>query len=107
VVLVGNTRFLVPAITQAIVDQGIVLVYFRNTGATTSWSALPYSEAGNTLILQAFGVGYVDLKANFAANGLDIRVVVIPGTSLTNLMLHNPGLNLNNYSQVASAVGIN
>jgi hypothetical protein len=107
VFLVGNTRFLVPAITQAIVDQGIVLVYFRNTGTTTSWNPLPYSESGNTLNLQSYGVGYVDLKSNFTSSGLDIRVVIIPGTSLTTLMAHNPGLNLNNYDQVAKAIGIN
>lgn len=107
VFLVGNTRFLVPAITQDIVDKGIVLVYFRLTGATTSWNALPYSESGNTLNLQTYGVGYVDLKSNFTSSGLDIRVVVVPGTSLTTLMAHNPGLNLNNYDQVAKAIGTN
>jgi hypothetical protein len=107
VFMVGNTRFLVPAITQIIVDQGIVLVYFRNTGATTSWNPLPYSESGNMLNLQAFGVGYIDLKSNFTSSGLDIRVVIIPGTMLTTLMARNPGLNLNNYDQVAKAIGIN
>lgn len=107
VFLAGNTRFLVPAITQDIVNQGIVLVYFRNTGTTTAWFSLPYSESGNTLNISTYGVGYVDLKSNFTSTGLDIRVVIIPGTSLTNLMLHNPGLNLNNFSQVAAAIGIN
>lgn len=107
VYLAGSTRFLVPAITQTIVDQGLILVYFRNAGVSTSWFALPYSEGSNTLNLQAYGVGYVDLKASFTATGLDIRVVVVPGTALTPLMLHNPGLNLNNYSQVAAAIGVN
>lgn len=106
-VLAGNTRFLVPAINQAIVDQGIILVYFRNTNTSGSWFALPYSESGNTLNVQGYGVGYVDLKSNFAAAGFDIRIVVIAGTSLTNLMLHHPGLNLNNFGQVSAAIGIN
>lgn len=96
-----------PAVTQSIVNNGVVLAYFRNTGATTSWNALPYTEAGNTLTLTAFGVGYVDLKANFVANGLDFRFVIIPGTSLTSMMANNPTLNLNNFSQVQAALHIN
>lgn len=107
VVLVGNTRFVLPAITQSIVDQGIVLVYFRNTGTTTSWNALPYNETNNTLNIASYGVGYVDLKANFASSGLDFRVVLIPGTSLTTMMSHNPGLNLNNFNQLSAALHLN
>jgi hypothetical protein len=107
VLVAGNTRLLVPAIDQSIVDEGMVLVYLRDTGTTGSWFALPYSSSGNTLNMVDYGVGYVDLKANFSSSGIDFKVIVIPGTSLTNLMLHNPGLNLNNYSQVAAAIGIN
>ncbi len=106
VVLVGNTRFNLPAITQSIVNSGIVLAYFRNTGTTTSWNALPYAEAGNTLTIASYGVGYIDLKANFLGSGLDFRFVIIPGTSLTNMMAKNPGLNLNNFSQVQAALNI-
>lgn len=107
VFIIGLTHFVVPAINQDIVDKGIVLVYFRNTGTTTQWNPLPYAESGNTLNLQDYGVGYIDLKANFTSPGLDIRVVVIPGTTITNMVLHNPGLSLRDYNQVAKAAGIN
>ena len=103
VVIVGDTRFSVPEITQAIVNQGVILVYFRNTGTTASWNALPYSQAGDTLTIDDYGVGYVDLKANFNASGLDFRIVVIAGGSLTTILVSHPGVNIFNYSQLASA----
>jgi hypothetical protein len=95
----------VPAITQDIVDEGTVLVYVRNTGTTSAWYALPYSLAGNTIDLSDFGVGYVDLQANFTlANAFDFRVVVISGSGLTQLNVAHPGINLRNYNEVAKAL---
>ena len=105
--LAGFTQFQIPAITQSIVDDGTVLVYLRNTGSNTGWYALPYSQAGNTIDFSDFGVGYINLKANFTqANGIDFRVVVISGTGLTVLNVANPNLNFKNYSQVAAALHI-
>jgi hypothetical protein len=107
VVAVGLTTFSIPAITQAIVDQGTVLVYVRNTGTTTNWYALPYSEAGNTIDLSDFGVGYIDLKANFTqANAFDFRVVVVSGSGLTALNVANPNLNFRDFNAVAKALHI-
>ncbi|MES2267755.1 MAG: hypothetical protein V4520_13415 [Bacteroidota bacterium] len=102
VTLTGLSRLTVPAITQSVVDQGIVLVYFRVSGSGTGYYALPYSEADRTLSVSNYGVGYVDVKANFTATGLDFRVVVIAGTSLTTLSISHPGLNVRNFNQVAS-----
>jgi hypothetical protein len=105
VVAAGYTVLSVPAITQAIVDDGIVLVYLRNAGTSGSWYPIPYSESGNTIVLDNFGVGVVNLKANFAAtNAFDFKVVVITGTGLTQLNVTNPHLNFRNYTQVASAL---
>jgi hypothetical protein len=106
VVAIGVTRLTVPAITQDIVDEGTVLIYVRNTGTTTQWYALPYSDnSGHTIDLSDFGVGYVDLQANFAqANAFDFRIVVISGTGLTQLNVANPGINLRNYNEVANAL---
>jgi hypothetical protein len=103
--LVGNTRFLIPAITQDIVDKGVVLVYFRTTGLTI-WYALPYTEDDRTLKLTDYGVGFIDVRANFSSGGLDFRVIVIAGTSLSNLQAGHPGLDLKNYNQVVSALHI-
>ena len=105
-VSVGVTKFLVPAITQSIVDQGVVLVYVRSTG-TSIWYALPYSGSGNTTLTMAdYGVGYVDVQANFSSSALDFRVVVIAGSSVTVLAARHPGINFSNYSQVAAAFNL-
>lgn len=106
VFLVGNTRFALPAITQSIVDGGLVLAYFRNTGTTTTWNAIPYNEQGNTLGVATYGVGFIDLKSNFAASGLDFRFVIISGNSITTMMKNHPGLNVNNFEQISAALNI-
>lgn len=102
----GYTPFGIPAITQDIVDKGVVLVYVRNT-STTSWFALPFNEAGTTISLAAFRVGFIDIKSSVAASGLDFRVVVLAGTNLTTLMVAHPGVNINNYDQLAKVLNIN
>ena len=106
IVLIGNNRFSIPAITPSIVSNGVVLAYVRNPGVTATWNAVPYNEQGNTINIGAFGVGYIDLKSNFASAGLDFRFVVIPGTSLTTMMKNNPGINVNNFNQVSAALNI-
>jgi hypothetical protein len=107
VTLTGFTSFSIPAITQEIVDSGVILVYFRTTGSTSGYFALPYSEAGRTITLSDFGVGYINVKANFSQGGLDFKVVIIPGGSLTTMKAAHPGINLKNYSEVARALHIN
>ncbi|MEN0054327.1 MAG: hypothetical protein AAGC65_11690 [Mucilaginibacter sp.] len=107
VTLTGFTKFNIPAITQDIVDSGVILVYFRTTGSTTGYFALPYSEAGRTITLSDFGVGYVNVKANFSQSGLDFKIVVIPGNGLNTLQVTHPGINMRNYNEVASALHIN
>lgn len=107
VTLTGFTNFVIPAITQDIVDKGVVLVYFRTTGSTGAYYALPYSEADRTITLSDFGVGYVNIKANFSQTGLDFKIVVIPGGSVTTLQLAHPGINFKNYNEVATVLHIN
>ena len=107
VTLTGFTNFAIPAITQDIVDKGVVLAYFRTTGSTGAYYALPYSEAGRTITLSDFGVGYVNIKANFSQTGLDFKIVVMPGGSVTTLQLAHPNINFKNYSEVATVLHIN
>lgn len=107
VVTVGPTRLNVPAITQDIVDEGTVLVYVRNTGSSGGWYSLPYSVSGNEIDLLDFGVGFVNLQANFTqANAFDFRVVVVSGSGLTQLNVAHPGINLKNYSEVSRALNL-
>jgi Collagen triple helix repeat (20 copies) len=103
-ILLTGTRFNVPAITQAIVDQGVVMIYLRPTGSSSSYYSLPYSDSGTTITMSDYGVGYVDIKSSVSETGLDFRIVVIAGTALTTLELTHPGINVNDYSQVASAL---
>jgi hypothetical protein len=104
VILTGFTQFNVAAITQDVVDKGLVLMFFRITGSNSGFFAMPYAEAGQTLALSSYGVGYVSVKSNFTASGLDFRVVIIQGTSLTTFGAAHPNVNLRNYSEVASAL---
>lgn len=105
VVLTGNTRLAVSAITQDVLDKGAVLVYFRTTGDTV-WYSLPYEVDNLTLKLVDIGLGFIDVKANFNSNALDFRIVIITGTSIGALQAAHPGINLRNYTQVASALNI-
>ncbi len=107
VTLTGLTRLNVPAITADIVNQGLVLVYFRVSGTNTGYYALPYSETDRSLTVSNYGVGYVDIKANFTGSDLDFRVVVISGTSLSTLSVTHPGLNVRNFNQMASTFRLN
>ena len=105
VTLTGTTQLQVPAITQDVVDKGVVLVYFRSTG-TTAWYPLPYTEDDRTIKFSSYDVGYVNIKANFNSTGLDFRIIVIEGTSLTGLSVAHPGLNLRDFKQVAATLNI-
>ena len=100
-ILLTGTRLTVPAITQAVVDEGVVLVYFRATG-TSSYYSLPYSQSGTTITVADYGVGYVDLNSSISESGLDIRVVVITGTSITTLSR----VNTSNYALVSSVLNL-
>jgi hypothetical protein len=101
------TTLNVPDITQAIVTQGIVLVYVRDTG-TSAWFSLPYSVGTtNTIKVADYNVGHVNITSSFSSAGnIDFRVVIIAVTSLTNLMVTHPGININNYTQLAAALNI-
>jgi hypothetical protein len=73
----GLTKLTVPAITQSIVDEGTIMVYLRNAGTSGGWYPLPYAESGNTLVVNDFGVGFINLKANFTlADAFDFRIVI-------------------------------
>jgi hypothetical protein len=104
--LLTGSQFSVPAITADIVNDGIVLVYIRPTGNTTSWYSLPYSEAGTNISLSDYGVGYVDIKSSISETGIDFRFVVIAGTSLTALQLSHPGVNVSDYNSVKAALNL-
>jgi hypothetical protein len=51
-----------------------------------------------------YGVGAVNVTATTQQTGLNFKIVVIPGISVQQLNVTNPGLNFKNYSEVASAL---
>jgi hypothetical protein len=100
---ITGTTFNVPAITQSIVDQGLVLVYM-GTSSSGPWYPLPYTQGGTTISLLSYNVGTITVIASTNQTNIYLKVVVIPGNSLTQLNVANPHLNYNNYNQVASAL---
>jgi hypothetical protein len=81
-------------------------VYFRPNGQTGVWYPLPYNNGGVQITLTAVSLGKVTVAASPTQNNLDFKIVIIPGTSLTNLNVTNPNLNFRNYSQVARALNL-
>ena len=63
-----------PAITQAVIDKGVVDVYIRQTG-TTGWEFIP-----NPLYYTVINVGYVDIYpyAGWGINPYDVKIEIIP-----------------------------
>ncbi len=104
--LTGYTRLSIPAITADIVNNGYVLVYFQING-DNSWYALPYSEVDRQLTVANYGTGFVNIKSNFTAGGLNFKVVVVTGTTAVKLQTVYPGLNLLNAANAARYLNLN
>ncbi len=98
------TNFSIAAITQSVLDEGVVLVYYRPTGSSGAYYPLPFNNnAGLTISLFSYQVGSITLESsNNIINTADLRVIVIPGTSLTSLSITHPGLDVNSLSSVTS-----
>lgn len=111
-----------PAISQAVVDGGIVQIYQTTTPGTPSWGVLPYSYiivlntgtgnvAAEVTIQAEYGVGEIYLSAinsiganitgsaNFPGDRT-FKVVIIPPSSKIE------GVNHENYKEVEMVYGI-
>ncbi|MDB5135967.1 MAG: Collagen triple helix repeat-containing protein [Mucilaginibacter sp.] len=104
VVTVSGTTLSVPSITQNVVDEGLVLVYFSATSTIGPWYALPFNNGVTTISLVGIDLGSITVKSTTFQTNLNFKIVVIPGIALTKLNVTSPRLNFNNYSQVASAL---
>ena len=103
---VWSTTLVVPQITQAIVDRGIVSVFYQ-TGSI--WMALPTSNPQNHyfsnfgFVLGAVGVYLVAESGYTVTPGTTIfRVVVISPSN----KIANPKTNWNDYQQVKQALNL-
>ena len=100
----AGTDIAIPAITQSVLDDGLVLVYF-GTSQSGPWYPLPYNNGvGLTIVTSSISVGHVVVTSSQSSSGSYFKVVVIPGTAVTLLNVTNPGLNFQNYIQVAAAL---
>lgn len=104
--------FLIPAITQDILDKGVVLGYINDT--ENVWYPLPYSLAGNEINIFYLYEGALVTQSNFALAAINYRFVVIegnPGTGGKNSEgktskqliydeLKSAGVDINNYDAV-------
>jgi hypothetical protein len=100
----AGTTIPVPAITQGILDQGLVLAYY-GTSTSGPWYPLPFNNGiGFTVATTSISVGQILVTSSQTASGSYFKIVVIPGTGVTYLNVANPHLNFNNYNQVAAAL---
>ena len=98
------TTLNVSAITQSILNKGIVCVF--KSDSTGSWTALPFT-LGSQSWFYSFGVGFVNINttntnitsfANPASQ--TFRVVIISASN----RIANPNVNWNNYKEVKNAL---
>ncbi len=90
------------AITQYVLDQGAVIVYFQTTSNTSGWTMLPATFAGAP-VNTSYGLGQVEITDGTMPTGLfNFKVVVIPPA----VMKAHPGVNFSNYSEVRNAFNI-
>jgi hypothetical protein len=101
-----NSTLTWASITQAIVDKGVVLVYFQDG---LGWRALPYTATGQqgsitvgykitvgTVTLICEGYSTLGSPGAAALNGDTYRIVAIPAS----VAAANPNVNWGNYEEV-------
>ena len=76
----GNENiFLLPAITQDIVDNGVVLGYITNS-INVAWFPLPYIDGGETLSIFYITPGSLAISSSTDSAELTFKFVLIDGT---------------------------
>ncbi len=99
-----KTTILMPEITQAVVDRGIVSVFKKYQGGV--WNAIPYAYYGESWNFGFFNGGVnifcVSLNGNSIPNPAvqTFRVVIITASN----RMANPDTNWNNYDEVKTAL---
>lgn len=98
-----------PAITQKILDSGIILTYISildNTNTTLVFNAAPY------FLSEIYSPGQIDLVAPVDFSGVSFRYVVIPGSTTAGTITSGPAKGLTvselsamSYSAVQKMIG--
>lgn len=107
---VASSQYDVPGITPSVVDDGAVLVFFREQG---TWTALPYTFGFDNPDIQAvdfivtFGFGYDDgfLEVFYEASADEVSLENMPDQEMKAVIidgfpLGKAGIDLTNYEEV-------
>jgi len=81
-----------PAITQSIINNGIILTYL-DVGGSGNNQIFPTSAVGFALT-ETYRVGAIDLFAASNYSGLGFRYVLVPGTISINKIISGPAKGL-------------
>jgi len=107
-----GTIFEIPAITQSILDYGVVLVYTRAVGANF-WYSLPIYNGNDFMVIHTIRLGELNLRCSYSGSAVDFRIVVIEGTdgSASKAMsveqeLKRAGVDVSDFYQVADYYGL-
>ncbi|WP_421811061.1 collagen-like triple helix repeat-containing protein [Flagellimonas sp.] len=110
--IAGEVPFDLPAITQDILDNGVVLSYLRPQGANF-WYGIPYYYQSSSLTVYGIFPGTVRLSSTFDVTSYDFRFVVIEGadgsaSKATNVEqeLKQAGVDVSDFYQVADYYGL-
>jgi len=108
--LIGNeydATITVPALTQNVLDKGLVSVF--TSADATHWSGLPLSFQGREInfVLSLSTVSLVYTLDNGSSpssppNNNQFKVIIVPGSS----RLANPNVNWNDYKEVKAALNL-
>lgn len=94
-----------PKITKAILDKGLVLVYFKSNSDTAPLRKLNYFYENDFLIQTVFeGKIVLVSNQNYSAPAYIFRYVIIPGGVLASASLKN--VDLKDFTAVAKALNI-
>jgi hypothetical protein len=78
-IVVGVNVIDLPELTQEILNNGLIQVYYKNrTAIVDIWNELPFSPEGNlALELSSFRIGKVVIHSINLDQNLDFRIVLI------------------------------
>jgi len=106
-----NNPFEIPAITQEIMDHGVVLGYMRE--GDYGWYSLPFNTGANYIHIYTISTGLLKLNSSLSISKLDLRFIVIEGkdgsSGKSNTIqdgMKEAGVDISNYYQVADYLGL-
>ncbi|WP_127138288.1 collagen-like protein [Flagellimonas oceanensis] len=113
----GNVAFDIPAISQDILDYGVVLGYLKQQNAT-HWYSMPFyydggSQPAGSVRIYRISLGSVVITNTLTIGGYNFRFVVIEGVSgaTSKAMsveeeLKQAGVDISDFYQVAEYYGL-